>query len=127
MEDKTETLRFGVQQYYTNEMAQYFNPLQVVASVISKIEINPYAIRRLDVNFVQQEFDYQGNIVRLAIELSYPMPESWIEHMKRHIERLLKDGFLTAYGKKTEKWYSPYDKEPPFFSKEFDYEVTQDK
>jgi hypothetical protein len=127
MEDKTETLRFGVQQYYTNEMAQYFNPLQVVASVLAKIEINPYAIKRLDINFSQQEFDYQGNVVRLAIEMAYPMPKSWIEHMKHHMERLLKDGFMIAYGKKTEKWFSPFEKDaPPFFTKEFEDEANKD-
>jgi hypothetical protein len=112
--------RLCVEQVYTNEMARFFNPMMVVATVLAKVDINPYAIRRLDINFTQGEQDFYYNKVRLCIEMDYSVPDSWIEYMKQKIERLMKDAFTTSYGKKKgDDWYSMIDKDPPFFNKEF--------
>jgi hypothetical protein len=112
---------FRVEQEYTQQMAQYFNPLQVVAQVLDKIEINPYAIKSMDVKFVQGERDIDYNRVRLTIEMDYEFPSSWIEYMKHEIQGLLQAAFHHSYGKKhDESWYSKFDKEPPFWGKEFD-------
>jgi len=118
MEDSVT--RFFVEQVYTQEMAQFFNPLIVVATVLAKIDINPYSIKALDIRFLHGDSDFYYNKVFLSIELEYPMPASWIHYMKDKIEYLMKDAFSTSYGKKTTPWYSDYNKEPPFFSKGLD-------
>ena len=121
---KASNTKIAIKQEYTQQMAQYFNPLQVVANVIAKVDINPYAIRRLDINFEQGEKDIFYNTVRLSIEMDYEFPDSWLAYMKDKIGRLMQDAFCTSYGKlHDEEWYSKFDKEPPVWGKEFDDEI----
>jgi hypothetical protein len=112
---------FGVQQYYSKFMKPYFSPFMVVAAVLAKIDINPYMIKRLDANFFQEDMN-DVNVVRLTVELNFPMSDGWIEHMKKHLSHLMKDAFLTAYGQNSEPWFSNYDKEAPPFLKGTPYE-----
>ncbi len=125
MEDKI----ICIEQAYTQEMMQYFNPLQVVASILSKIDFNPYTMRALDVRFVLGDTDVYYNRVQIRIEFSYEMPDSWISYFKEKLGRIMKEGFTTAYGKKADKKWNDYFgiKDPMFFGKEFDSEIIPDK
>jgi hypothetical protein len=125
MEDSAT--RFAIEQTYTQEMSQYFNPLMVVATILAKVDINPYIIKDLDIRFIQGDGDMYYNKVRLIVELNMAMSDGWIGYLKDKISYLMKDAFCTSYGKKADKWFSFYDKEPPFFSKEFVNEAIQDK
>ncbi len=114
--EEQSNIQFGAIQGYSRFMEPYFNPFVVVASVIAKMDINPTLIKEFDVRFINDDDITMNEYVRIKVILNMPMSESWIEHMKEHLSRLLKDAFLTSYGKNTKEWYSHYEKEPPAWS-----------
>lgn len=117
MDDKSNT-RFGAIEHYSYHMEPYFNPLVIVGQVLIQMDLNPRIIKNLWVDFKQQEEPWAANVVKVVIDLNFPMSDSWIEHMKGLLSRYLKDAFLRAYNKKTEVWFSEYEKEAPPFLKE---------
>lgn len=123
-----ENKMLAINQSYSQDMAQYFNPLQVVASVLAKIDLNPYAIRLLDVSFVLGDGDVYYNTVRVRMEFAYDIPDDWIAYFKDKLGYVLKDAFTTAYGKKADKKYHDIFGPPPsYFTREFDSEITPNK
>jgi hypothetical protein len=116
----------AAKQVYTQEMIQYFNPFQVVGSVIGMLPINPYLIKRLDVEFEQGSRDTFYNEVKIRIELEMPMDKSWSTHMEYELQMLLKKAFTYSYGKKADKYWEEFQKGPIYFTKEFGNEITPD-
>ena len=119
-EEHTST-KFGAQQTYTDEMMIYLNPIHVMSGVLSQMDINPYSIKNLSVDFRHSDIGWESNVVRVTIEMKYPMPKSWFEFMEHKLLRILKEGFVSAsYGRqKTENdniWRM--DKEPLYYTKE---------
>jgi hypothetical protein len=126
MDNKT----LEIYQVYTQEMSQYFNPFQVVASVLQKVEFNPYTVQNLNIDFILGDSDVYYNKVRVRITFCYMVPDDWIEYFKDKLQFLLKEAFATSYGKKADKKWNDYfgiKDIYPFFTKEFGDEVTQDK
>jgi hypothetical protein len=124
-----ESKYLTVEQQYTQEMMQYFNPLQVVASILSKVDFNPYTMKALDVRFVLGDEDVYYNRVQIRIEFIYFMPGDWVDYFKDSLQRIMKDGFTMAYGKKADKKYNDCFgiKDPMWFNKEFDNEIAPNK